>query len=78
MNVETLLAVAVPFTIVLGPLFAMLFSINTRLSRIEQRLDGDGKRNDEILARHDKAIHEIRNSLHAIGLQLASLERNKS
>lgn len=75
MTVEQLLAIAVPFTVILGPLFAMMFGIGSRLSRIEQRLDGDMKRNDEILSRHDRAIHEIRNSLHAISLQLAAQER---
>jgi len=71
-SIEQLLAVAVPFTVVLGPLFAMLFNIGQRLTKIEQRLEGDMRRNDEILARHDKAIHDIRNSLHAISLQIAS------
>lgn len=76
MTIETLLGVAVPFTVILGPLFAILFGISSRLSKIEQRLEGDGKRTDEILHKHDKHIHEIRNSLHQISLQLALLERN--
>ena len=76
MTIETLLGVAVPFTVILGPLFAILFGISSRLSKIEQRLEGDGKRTDEILHKHDKHIHEIRNSLHQICLQLALLERN--
>lgn len=70
MSIEQLLAIAVPFTVIVGPLFAMLFGIGSRLAKIEARLDGDAKRNDEILARHDKAIHDIRNSLHAISLQI--------
>jgi hypothetical protein len=76
MNIEQLLAFAVPFTVILGPLFAMLFNIGNRLTKIEQRLDGDMRRNDEILARHDKAIHDIRNSLHAISLQIASQHKH--
>jgi hypothetical protein len=76
MTIENLLAVAVPFTVILGPLFAVLFGISNRLSKIEQRLEGDGKRTDEILHKHDRHIHEIRNSLHNISLQLAVLERN--
>lgn len=71
MNVEQVLAVAVPVAVLMGPLFAILFSIQHRLSRIEQRLDSEARRADEILARHDKSIHEIRNSLHAIALQVA-------
>lgn len=71
MTIETLLALAVPFTVILGPLFAALFTMTARLAKIEQRLDGDSKQNTEVLQRHDKAIHDIRNSLHAISLQLA-------
>lgn len=72
MTIETLLAIAVPFTVILGPLFATLFGIGARLSKIEQKLEGDSKRVDEILAKHDRHIHEVRNSLHAISLQLAA------
>jgi len=75
MTVETLISVAVPFTVILGPLFAVLFQISSRLSRIEQRLESDNKRVDEILNKHDKHIHEVRNSLHTISLQLAVFER---
>lgn len=74
MTIEQLLAIAVPFTVILGPLFAGLFGISSRLARIEQRLDGDSKRVDEVLIKHDKHIHEIRNSLHQISLQLAIME----
>ncbi len=72
-----LLAVAVPFTVILGPLFASLFTISSRLAKIEQRLESDNKRVDEILVKHDKHIHEIRNSLHAISLQLALAGKKK-
>ena len=78
MTVEQMLALAVPFTVVVGPLFAMLFSIGNRLTKIEQRLDGDMRRNDEILASHEKAIQDIRSSLHKISLQLAVLERKET
>jgi hypothetical protein len=77
MSIEQLLAIAVPFTVILGPLFAMMFGIGSRLSKIEQRLESDGKRTDEILSKHDRHIHEIRNSLHQISLQLAMAEREK-
>jgi hypothetical protein len=77
MTIEQLLAIAVPFTVILGPLFAMMFGIGSRLSKIEQRLESDGKRTDEILSKHDRHIHEIRNSLHQISLQLAMAEREK-
>lgn len=77
MTIETLLGVAVPFTVVLGPLFAVLFGISSRLARIEQRLESDNKRVDEILAKHDRHIHEVRNSLYQISLQLAVLEQHK-
>jgi hypothetical protein len=77
MTIEQLLAIAVPFTVILGPLFAMMLGIGSRLSKIEQRLESDGKRTDEILSKHDRHIHEIRNSLHQISLQLAMAEREK-
>ena len=77
MSIEQLLAIAVPFTVILGPLFAMMLGIGSRLSKIEQRLESDGKRTDEILSKHDRHIHEIRNSLHQISLQLAMAEREK-
>lgn len=77
MTVETLLAIAVPFTVILGPLFASMFGIHSRLAKIEQQLESDHKRIDEILVRHDRHIHEIRNSLHAISLQLAAYEQAK-
>lgn len=77
MTIETLLALAVPFTVILGPLFAALFTITARLAKIEQRLDGDSKHNTDVLQRHDKAIHDIRNSLQAIALQLARYEHDE-
>lgn len=77
MNVETFLSIAVPFTVVLGPLFAVLFGISSRLAKIEQRLEGDNKRVDEILFKHDRHIHEVRDSLHQISVQLAIMERKK-
>lgn len=77
MTIETLLGIAVPFTVILGPLFASLFTISSRLAKIEQRLESDNRRVDEILVKHDKHIHEIRNSLHNISLQLALAERKK-
>jgi hypothetical protein len=77
MNIETLLGIAVPFTVILGPLFASLFTISSRLAKIEQRLEGDNKRVDEILNKHDRHIHEVRDSLHRISLQLAIMERQK-
>mgnify|MGYP002261951572 CR=1 FL=1 len=75
MTIETLLGIAVPFTVILGPLFASLFTISSRLAKIEQRLESDNRRVDEILNKHDKHIHEVRNSLHQISLQLAIMER---
>jgi len=77
MTVETLLGIAVPFTVILGPLFATLYGIGSRLAKIEQRLESDNKRVDEILIKHDRHIHEIRNSLHQISLQLAVMEEHK-
>ena len=75
MTIETLLGIAVPFTVILGPLFAVLFGISGKLAKIEQRLESDNKRVDEILHKHDRHIHEIRNSLHQISLQLATAEQ---
>jgi len=76
MTIEQLLAVAVPITVILGPLFAMLMGIGQRLAKIEQQLKSEGQRVDEILARHDKNIHEIRNALHLISLQIAAKEKH--
>lgn len=77
MTVEQILAVAVPAAALLAPLFGMLFRISGRLSRIEERLAADGRRMDEVLSRHDRQIHDIRNSLHGISLQMALMERRK-
>lgn len=71
MTIDDLIKVAVPMMILLTPLFAAMFSIQSRLARIEQRLDLDKERIEESLKRHDKHIHEIRNSLHLISLLLA-------
>jgi len=68
---EDFLKIAVPMTVVLGPLFAAFFSISSRLAKIEQRLDGEKERIEDALRRHDRHIHEIRNSLHMISLSLA-------
>jgi len=67
MTIESFLAIAVPMTVILGP----LFGIFVRLGKIEQRLDGDKERLDDTLDRHDRHIHEIRNSLHLISISLA-------
>lgn len=77
MTIESLLGIAVPFTVILGPLFAILFGISNRLAKIEQKLESDNRRVDEILHKHDRHIHEIRNSLHQISLQLAMVERKE-
>lgn len=71
MNFEEFLKIAVPMTVVLGPLFAAFFSISSRLAKIEERIGGENKRIDEALARHENHIHEIRNSLQVITLDLA-------
>jgi hypothetical protein len=68
---EDFLKIAVPMTVVLGPLFAAFFSISSRLAKIEERIGGENKRIDEALARHEHHIHEIRNSLQAITLDIA-------
>lgn len=77
MTIESLIGIAVPFTVILGPLFAILFGISNRLAKIEQKLESDNRRVDEILHKHDRHIHEIRNSLHQISLQLAMVERKE-
>ena len=71
MSFEDFLKIAVPMTVVLGPLFAAFFSISSRLAKIEERIGGENKRIDEALARHENHIHEIRNSLQAITLDIA-------
>lgn len=78
MTVEQVLAIAVPAGALLAPLFGILFRISGRLSRIEERLAADGRRMDEMLARHDRQIHDIRNTLHGISLQMALRERRKA
>lgn len=71
MTFEDFLKIAVPLTVILGPLFASMFTIHAKLARIEQRLDGEKERIEEAIDRHDKHIHEIRNSLHLISINLA-------
>lgn len=78
MSFEQLLAVAVPLAALLAPLFGMLFRIGARLSRIEERLASDSRRIDETLARHDRHIHDVRNTLQSISLQMALNERRKA
>jgi hypothetical protein len=70
-TIEDFLKIAVPMTVVLGPLFAAFFSISSRLAKIEERIGGENKRIDEALKRHETHIHEIRNSLQAITLDIA-------
>lgn len=71
MTIEDFLKIAVPMTVVLGPLFAAFFSISSRLAKIEERIGGEKERIEDALRRHDRHIHEIRNSLHHISLSLA-------
>lgn len=71
MMFDDVLKILVPMFVMVAPLFKMLFSINSRLDKIEQRLDLEKRQVDEILTRHDRHIHEIRNSLTAITLLLA-------
>jgi hypothetical protein len=71
MNFEEVIKIILPMTILLTPLFATMFSIHSRLARIEQRLDLDKERIEESLTRHDRHIHEIRNSLQFISILLA-------
>jgi energy-converting hydrogenase Eha subunit H len=74
MNLDQVVVYAVASVTLLGPLFAMAFSIITRLSKIEQRLDGEKERIEESLQRHERHIHEIRNHLQSISMQLARRE----
>lgn len=71
MTVDDVLKILIPIFILVAPLFKMLFSISSRLDKIEQRLEMEREQIDEILDRHDRHIHEIRNSLTAITLLLA-------
>ena len=71
MMFEDVLKIVVPVAVIVAPLFKILFTINSRLDRIEQRLEMERKQIDDVLARHDRHIHEIRNSLTAITLLLA-------
>jgi hypothetical protein len=68
---DDFLKIALPMMVLLSPLFASMFSIQSRLAKIEQRLDLDKERIEESLLRHDRHIHEIRNSLQLISLLLA-------
>lgn len=71
MMFDDVLKIVLPIAVIVAPLFKILFTINSRLDRIEQRLDMEKKQIDEVLERHDRHIHEIRNSLTAITLLLA-------
>lgn len=76
MSLDQIIPYAVATVTLIGPLFASMFAIHTRLARIEQRLDGEKERMEESLQRHERHIHEIRNSLQCISLQLAKKEGN--
>lgn len=78
METELLVAIiGTAFTIV-SPIVAVMFSIGARLTRIETQLRGDARRVDEILLKHDRHLHELRNSLHAISLQLAAYKSKET
>jgi hypothetical protein len=76
MNLDQFLPYAIASVTLVGPLFASMFAIHSRLARIEQRLDSENKRVEESLERHDRHIHEIRNHLQTISLQLARKDSN--
>jgi len=74
MSLDQVVVYGVASVTLLGPLFALAFSIISRLSKIEQRLDSEDKRVEESLQRHERHIHEIRNHLQSISMQLARKE----
>lgn len=74
MSLEQILPYAIASVTLLGPLFGFCFSIISRLAKIEERLSNEDIRVKESLERHDRHIHEIRNHLQSISLQLARRE----
>lgn len=74
MTIEQILPYAIASVTLLGPLFGFCFSIISRLSKIEERLSNEDIRVKDSLERHERHIHEIRNHLQAISLQLARRE----
>jgi len=71
MTFEDVLKIVGPVVVVLSPLFTLLFSVQSRLSRIEERLTLDKEKIEESLNKHDRHIHDIRNTLTGILLTLA-------
>lgn len=72
MTVEQFLTLAVPVVVLLGPLVAFMFHVSARLGRIEERMTADRERIAEILDRHDRHIHDLRNRVHQLNLQLVA------
>jgi hypothetical protein len=71
MSLDQVLPYAIASVTLLGPLFGFCFSIISRLAKIEERLSNEDIRVKESLERHDRHIHEIRNHLQTISMQLA-------
>lgn len=71
MSLDQVLPYAIASVTLLGPLFGFCFSIISRLAKIEERLSNEDVRVKESLERHDRHIHEIRNHLQTISMQLA-------
>ena len=71
MNFEDVIKIVVPIAMLLAPLFKILFSISTRLQSIEKQIELDKVRIEEILDRHDRHIHDIRNNLTAVTILMA-------
>jgi hypothetical protein len=71
MTIEDMLKLVIPIVVVLSPLFSMMFSINSRLAKIEQRLDLDKERIEATLNRHDIQLGETSTTINKIAIELA-------
>jgi hypothetical protein len=71
-NVEQFIAIAAPVAILLGPLVAFMLRVSNQLGRIEERIKADHQILREIVDRHDKQLHDLRNTIHGLNLRLVA------
>lgn len=72
MSVEQFITLAAPVALLLGPLVAFMLNITNRLGRIEERIRADHQSLHEIVDRHDRQLHDLRNTIHGLNLRLAA------
>ena len=72
MTVEQFITLAAPVAILLGPLVAFMLNVSNRLGRIEERIKADHQILREIVDRHDRQLHDLKNTIHSLNLRLVA------